>query len=200
MQQRDHWESYLHVASPSNSQKPPWKVLLSYYRPTTFLLYRINKPRMEEIGTTISKYQPLRVLCHPLCDYARLTTLSHLICSFSRELVPSLFEESITQSSSTSVQPFFWYSLIKSFLSPQKIFTQQSFFYFFLLFHFHHTLFSWACMSLFEPRKFFQTLFLYIHLFVKLLIHFFMNFSQICISTSPTYALPVILFSAWSKH
>ena len=30
--------------------KPPLKLSLSYYRPTTFLLYRINKPRMEEIA------------------------------------------------------------------------------------------------------------------------------------------------------
>ena len=37
------------------------KLSLSYYRPTTFLLYRINKPRMEEIGTTILKYQPLQI-------------------------------------------------------------------------------------------------------------------------------------------
>ena len=43
--------------------KLPLKLSLSHYRPTTFLLYRINKPRMEEIGATIPKYQPLRVLC-----------------------------------------------------------------------------------------------------------------------------------------
>ena len=42
--------------------KLPLKLSLSYYyRPTTFLLYRINKPRMEEISATIPKYQPLRV-------------------------------------------------------------------------------------------------------------------------------------------
>ena len=50
--------------------KPPLKLLLSYYQPTTFLLYRINKPRMEEVGATIPKYQPLRVLWRPLCNYA----------------------------------------------------------------------------------------------------------------------------------
>ena len=64
--------SYLHVAPSSNAlAKPPLKLSLSYYRPTTFLLYRINKPRMEEIGATIPKYQPLRDLWRPLCDYAR---------------------------------------------------------------------------------------------------------------------------------
>ena len=78
--------------------KLPLKLSLSYYRPTTFLLYRINKPRMEEIGATIPKYQPLRVLWCPLCDYARRTILSCLTCPFTRQLVPSLFEESISRS------------------------------------------------------------------------------------------------------
>ena len=76
--------------------KPPLKLSLSYYRPTTFLLYRINKPRMEKIGATIPKYQSLRVLWRPLCDYARQTILSHPICLFNRQLVPSLFKESIS--------------------------------------------------------------------------------------------------------
>ena len=78
--------------------KPPLKLSLSYYRPTTFLLYRINKPRMEEIGATIPKYQPLRVLWHPLCDYARQTILSRPIHPFTKQLVPSLFEESMSRS------------------------------------------------------------------------------------------------------
>ena len=79
--------------------KPPLKLSLSYYRPTTFLLYRINKPRMEKIGATIPKYQPLRVLWHPLCNYVRRTILSRPIRPFTRQLVPSLFEESISRSS-----------------------------------------------------------------------------------------------------
>ena len=63
----------------------------------------------------------------------------------TRELVPSLFEESITWSSSKSVQPVFRYGLIKSFL-PQKIFWRGRRFFssnsFFLsFFHFHRTLF-----------------------------------------------------------
>ena len=47
-----------------------------------------------------------------------------------------------------------------------------------------------------NPGKFFQTFFLCIHLFVQYLSHFLMDFSQTCISTSPMYALPVILFLA----
>ena len=42
--------------------KPPLKLSLSYYQSTTFLLYRINKPRMEEIGTTIPKYHAAPVV------------------------------------------------------------------------------------------------------------------------------------------
>ena len=54
---------------------------------------------MEEIGATIPKYQPLRVLWRPLCDYARQTILSRPIHPFTHAaLVPSLFEESISQS------------------------------------------------------------------------------------------------------
>ena len=54
-------------------------------------MFLLNKTRMEEIGATIPKYQPLRVLWRPLCDYARQTILSYLIRPFTRELVPSLF-------------------------------------------------------------------------------------------------------------
>ena len=101
-QQRDHCRELFTRSTTlklANAlAKPPLKLSLSYYRPTTFLLYRINKPRMEEIGATIPKYQPLRDLWRPLCDYARRTILSRPIRPFTRELVPSLFEESISRS------------------------------------------------------------------------------------------------------
>ena len=51
---------------------------------------------MEEIGATIPKYQPLQVLWRPLYDYARQTILTRQIRLFTRQLVPSLFEESIS--------------------------------------------------------------------------------------------------------
>ena len=50
---------------------------------------------MEEIGATIPKYQPLRVLWHPLCDYARRTILSRPIRPFTKQLVPSLFDPEV---------------------------------------------------------------------------------------------------------
>ena len=39
--------------------KPPLKLSLSYQGLSTFQLYRISNPTMEEIGTTNLKYQPL---------------------------------------------------------------------------------------------------------------------------------------------
>ena len=118
--------------------KPPLKLSLSYYLPITFLLYRINKPRMEEIGATIPKYQPLRVLWRPLCDYARRTILSRPIRPFTRQLVPSLFEESISRiyAATLPIQPY------KCLPVTTKFFTRQSFFFFLSFFHFHRTLFS----------------------------------------------------------
>ena len=103
MQQRDHALSELFTCSTALKlanalAKLPLKLSLSYYCPTTYLLYIINKPRMEEIGATIPKYQSLRVLWCPLCDYARQTILSCPIHPFTGELVPSLFDESISQS------------------------------------------------------------------------------------------------------
>ena len=96
---------------------------LSYYRPTTSLLYRINKPRMEEIGIIIPKYKVI----------------------------------------------FFFLS------------------FFIFIAHF------------FRGWKFFSNS-LFVHSIVYLITHSFlqivMDFSHICISTSPMYALPVILFSA----
>ena len=130
---------------------------------------------MEEIGATIPKYQPLQVLWHPLCDYARRTILSRPIRPFTRQLVPSLFEESISRSSSTLIQPFFWYSLINAFLSPQKFLHSSRFFSLFVcFFYFHCTLFSGACRSFREPRKFFSNS-LFIHSLVCLITHSFLH-------------------------
>ena len=45
--------------------KLPLKLLLSYQGLSTFKLYRISNPTMEEIGTTNPDYQPMQVLWHP---------------------------------------------------------------------------------------------------------------------------------------
>ena len=39
--------------------KPPRQLAPSYHSPNTFLLHRINKPTMVEIGATVLKYWPL---------------------------------------------------------------------------------------------------------------------------------------------
>ena len=138
---------------------------------------------MEEIGATILKYQPLRDLWRSLYDYARRTIFSHPIRPFTRELgqinIPKLIE---IGSAILLVQPY------KCLSVTTKKITRQSFFLlsFFLSFSSHTV--SWACGSFHEPRKFFQTLF---YTFTCLSN----NFSQIFISTSPMYALPVILLS-----
>ena len=93
--------------------------------------------------------------------------------------------------------------------SINNIFTCASFFSLFLIlslflsfiFIVHFFVGLWglggACVN---PGSFFQILFLCIHLFVQQLTYFLMDFSQTFISTSPMYALPVILFSACKKH
>ena len=113
--------------------KPPLKLSLSHYRSRTFLLYRINKLRMEEIGTPIPKYQPLQVLWHSpyakpnnslfsawFACYSRISTFS--VCRIS---FPKFVE---------SVQPVFWYSLINSFLSLKFFYAAVVLFSFLLCF------------------------------------------------------------------
>ena len=41
--------------------KPPRQLAHSYHSSNTFLLHRISKPTMVEIGATVLKYWPLRV-------------------------------------------------------------------------------------------------------------------------------------------
>ena len=113
--------------------KPPLKLLLSYYRPTMFLLYRINRPRMEEIDATIPKYQPLQVLWH-LCDYARRTILSCPIRPFTRQFLHCLIPKLIDiDSAILLIQPY------KCLPVTTKNFTRQSFF---LLSFSSHTFFG----------------------------------------------------------
>ena len=67
--------------------------------------------------------------------------------------------------------------------------------FFLFLFFIFITHFLWACGSSREPHKFyFQTLFLCIHALVYPITHSFLNGFQPNLSTSPMYALSVILF------
>ena len=51
---------------------------------------------MEKIGPTNPKYQPLRVLWRRLCAHARKTIPLAPIHSFTKQIVPSMYEESLT--------------------------------------------------------------------------------------------------------
>ena len=93
-----------------------------------FLLYRINKPRMEELMPPFLSTSHCQFYGTCLCACAQ-QTIGFTDLLVTREFVPSLFVESITRSSSKSVQPVFRYSLTNSFLSP-KIFMRQLYFSF----------------------------------------------------------------------
>jgi len=46
------------VKFPSAVTRSSWALPLSYYRASTFLLYRISKPKINELGATVVKSQP----------------------------------------------------------------------------------------------------------------------------------------------
>ena len=141
---------------------------------------------MEEIGATIP------ISTNHCVFYGAHCATTHdepsfpaLFNPFTRELVPLLFEESITRSSSKLVQPVFWYSLIKSFL-PQKFFWRGSHFFlhcFIFIAHFFVGLRELAWI----PEGFFKLSF--VHALVCLITHSFphgfqpnlyQHFSHVC--------------------
>ena len=76
--------------------KPPLKLLLSYQGLSTFKQYRINNPTMEEIDATNPEYQPLPLLWHRSCAHARKTIPMAPIHPFTKQIVPSMYQESFT--------------------------------------------------------------------------------------------------------
>ena len=82
----------------------------------------------------------------------------------------------------------------KGLPSMNIIFTRASFFFLFLCFIFHRTLFSWACGSLREPRKFS----LFVHSLVCPITHSFLDgfqpnlvqhFPQVCSTCHTIFSL-----------
>ena len=143
---------------------------------------------MEEISATNPEYQPLRVLWHHSCAHARKTIPIAPIHSFTKQIVPSMYQESLSWSRLISITRVFRNHLINSPFH-QKYFRCPSFFFFYFL-SFHHTLFRGLAGACLNPESFS----LFVHSLVCQITHSFL--SQTCINTSPMYALPVILFSA----
>jgi len=89
---------------------------LSYYRASTFLSYRISKPKMNELGATVVKNQLFRLLRH-LFPYLRLK-LDRLESDsiVTRELIPLFYVESANYHSLQSIRPPLLHSLQYSIL------------------------------------------------------------------------------------
>jgi len=120
------------VKAPITVTHLSWALPLSYYKAITFLLCRISKPKMNELGATIVKNQPFRFLwC--LFLYLRLK-LDHLESNsvVTRELtfVPLFYVESANQHSLQSVQPPLLHSLKILYPSAKKVLTGCCFFIF----------------------------------------------------------------------
>jgi len=93
------------VKFPSAVTRSSWALLLSYYKASTFLPCRISKPKMNELGATVVKNQPFRLLWRPF-PYLRLK-LDRLDSNsiVTREIILLFYVESANQHSSQSVQP-----------------------------------------------------------------------------------------------
>ena len=140
---------------------------------------------MEEIVATNPKYQPLQVLQHPFVhppskNHPHWHLFIHLLNN-------SIFYVSrIVKLKSCDIHDTsFPHALYKVLASIKNILGVC--YLLFLLSLSLHT-FSWAYRSLREPQKFF------IKLSFCAFNCLFNNSLQTCISTSPIYALPVILF------
>ena len=92
-----------------------------------------------------------------LCIHARKTIPLALIHPFTKQLISSLYQESLTSILKRFVSPVPLLRLINHFL-PLKTFLRMRCFFLFL---FHRTPFLWACGSLREPRKYFFKLSFY---------------------------------------
>jgi len=108
-----------------------WALLLSYHRAGTFLPCRMNEPKMNELGATIVKNQPFRLLWRPF-PYLRLK----LNCLESdsivtKELIPLFYVESANQHSLQSIQPPLLCGLQYFIVQLKKILSGHRFFNFY---------------------------------------------------------------------
>ena len=131
---------------------------------STFRLYRISKPVMKETGTTNPEYQPLQVLwCLFMHPNSKIILLAP-IHSFTRQIVPTLYQQLSTWGSLQSIILLFH---INS-LFPSITFLRVCHFFFVsnTFFHFHRTLFV-------NPGSFSNSLF--VHSLVCQITQSFLN-------------------------
>jgi len=118
------------VKFPSAVTQSSWALSLSYYRASTFLPCRISKTKMNELGATIVKNQPFRLLWHPF-PHLRLK-LDRLDSNsiVTKKIIPLFYVESANQHSLQSVQPPLLSGLQYFILRLKKILTGRRFFLF----------------------------------------------------------------------
>ena len=122
---------------------------------------------MEKIGATNPEYQP----CAPTLEKPSPGTNSPI--NFTKQMVPSLCPESLTQSLSRSFSPVLCVRLIKGFLPP-KTFLHVHRFFFVSLFHFHRTLFRGLAGACVNPASIFSNS-LFMHSLLCQIPHSFLS-------------------------
>ena len=150
---------------------------------------------MEEIGSTNPKYQPLLSLMAPI----RAPTLENHplapIHLFTRQIVPSLYQQSSTCGSLQSIILLFHRHPINPLLPSITILRACHFFLCF--FHFQCTLFCGFAGACVNPGSFFSNS-LFVHSFVCAITHLFLNgfqpnfyqhFSHVCPTCHTIFSL-----------
>ena len=109
------------------------------------------------------------------CTHARKTILLAPIHPFTKQMVPLLCPELLTRSLSKSFSSFS-YAPYKVVPFINNILRMHRFFLcLFLLLSFSSHIFSWACGSLREPWKYFQTIHFFVHSLLCQITHSFLN-------------------------
>ena len=106
---------------------------------------------MEEIGATNPEYLPLRVLWRRSCAHARKTIPLAPIHSFTKQIVPSMYQQSMSWSRLVSINTSFPHESYKFLPAHKNILGARRFFFLLLCFIFIAHFF----VGLREPRKFF---------------------------------------------
>jgi len=82
-----------------------WALLLSYYRASTFLSFRISKPKINELDGTIVKNQLFWLLWHPFSHLRLKLNCLDSNSIVTKEIIPLFYVESTNQHSLQSIQP-----------------------------------------------------------------------------------------------